>query len=144
MAKDPYFAGRQGTVGFATSSSIAATPIGKLTSFRVNVTQASIPVTNFDSSFWAENLAGERTWGVTADAMMVSTSATGPATLRSYLSTSTRIWIEVKNTSTTATAGYSFSGYGFNGGWELSGDGDSPQVNSYEFFGDGPLVESST
>jgi len=142
--KDPYFAGRQGTVGFATSSSVAATNIGKLTNFRISVTQNSIPVTNFDSSFWAENIAGERSWSVTADALMVSTSATAPGTLRSYLSTQTRFWSEIKNTSTTATAGYSFSGYGFLGSWDLGGDNDSPQTNSYEFFGDGPLVESST
>ena len=56
MATEPYFAGREAELGITTSSSIAVVSFGKLSNFRLFANHTLIPVTNFDSSAWEENI----------------------------------------------------------------------------------------
>ncbi len=145
MATEPYFAGREGELGITTSSSIATVSFGKLTNFRVFANHTLIPVTNFDSSAWEENIDGTKSWGMTAEAMAVSTAgSTSHEDLRVVLSGGSRRWFSVAQSSTTATAGFHWKGYGYVEDWDLSGDEGGPQVTNFSIKGDGAYVESST
>ena len=145
MATAPYFAGREGELGVTTSSSVATVAFGKITNWRFFANQAVIPVTNFDSSGWEENIGGTRSWGCTAETLMVSTAgSTTHADLRDLLSSGVRRWYKIANTSTTATAGYHFQGYGYVEDWDASGEEAGPQIQNFSIKGDGAYVESST
>ena len=145
MATAPYFAGREGELGITTSSSIAVVSFGKLTNFRAFANQSLIPVTNFDSSAWEENIDGTKSWGLTAEGLTVSTAgSTSHADLRAALSGGLRRWFSVAQSSTTATAGYHWKGYGYVEDWDLSGEESGPMVTNFSIKGDGAYVESST
>ena len=140
-----YFGGRQGELSLGATSSAALISFGKLTNFRCFATRNQIPVTNFDSSGWEENIPGIGSWGLTAESLMMSTAASVEHdTLRANLSAETRSWYKIANTSTTATEGYHWQGYGHLEDWDLSGGVDDPQVQNFSIKGDGPYVESST
>ena len=144
MTLAPYFQGREGHVAFSASSASTWVSLGKLTNFRINVTRGTIPITNFDSAGWEQNLAGIANWNIAADAFAVSTAgSTDQAQLRSYLSTATRSWLSVFN-STVAGTTVKFQGYGWVTGWELAGGVEDAQTHGFEFSGDGVLVEAST
>ena len=145
MATAPYFAGREGELGVSAASSITTVVFGKLTNFRMFANQAVIPVTNFDSSGWEENIGGTRSWGCTAETLMISTAGTVEHdTLRDYLSSATRGWYKIANTSTTPTAGYYWEGFGYVEDWDASGEEAGPQIQNFSIKGDGKYAEVST
>ena len=145
MATAPYFAGREGDLAVSAASSISVVTLGKLTNFRIFANQAVIPITNFDSSGWEENISGTRSWGFTAETLMVSTAATVEHdTLRDFLSSGTRAWYQISNTSTTATAGYYWEGFGYVEDWDASGEEAGPQIQNFSVKGDGAYAEVST
>ena len=145
MATAPYFAGREGEIGISDASSVTTVVFGKLTNFRIFANHGVIPVTNFDSSGWEQNISGTRNWGFTAESMMVSTAgSTTMADLRDYLSSGKRGWFKVANSSTTATAGYYWEGFGYVEDWDASGEEAGPQIQNFSIKGDGAYAEVST
>ena len=82
-----YFGGREGELSVSGTSSGPHVSFGKLTNFRCFATRNQIPVTNFDSSGFEENIPGTMSWGLTAEGLMMSTAATVEHdTLRANLS----------------------------------------------------------
>jgi len=142
---DNYFAGRVAKFGVASASSVALTAVGKVTGVDVSVNGEPIPVTNFDSSGWREVIKGVRDWEVSFEAMMVSTSISAAHdTLRGYLSSETRAWFGLQN-STADPYGIAFQGFGYMSGWTMSGNTDDAQLFNGSITGDGaPTISEGT
>ena len=139
------FAGREADLQVFATSSGPGVSFGVLKDFELNVDRDQIDVTSFDSAGWKEWVPGNAGWGLNAGALMVSTGATAETdTLRGYLSSETRAYYWIMNTSTTATAGYTWHGFGYVSNFKVGGDVDGVQLNGFEIQGDGTLNETST
>ena len=141
MAGSYTFNGRSASVTLSGSTT-AGSAFGAVKSFQLTVRRAMIDVTSFDSSGWTERYPSLASWEFTAQTLALATGATQEQdTLRSALSSETRKYLFVKNS--TATSGpYTWNGWGYVSGWDLSADESSPQIHNFIFTGDGKLNES--
>jgi hypothetical protein len=136
------FAGRRGQLLISAASSVAGTDLGALRNFNVAVNDALIDGTNNDSSGWMERIGGNRSVEVTAEAVVLSTAATqNQDLLRSALSSATRQYFRVRNTS--GTSGTIHSGFGFVQDWSQGGSHDDIQLHGFTIQSDGAWVETS-
>jgi len=103
--------GRKAKLAYAVSSSSTDVEFGRLQNYQVTVNQNIVDATNFDSSGWEENIGGRKSWGITAQAVHLSTLASHNALkeiLSSGLSTAGEKWFTVQPTTsdTQEWAGY--------------------------------------
>lgn len=136
------FKGRQAQLKLAATTAASQVAFGAVRNYSVEVTRPDIDVTNFDSSGWAIRLDGMATWGMTAEAVFLSTGATvnEQDTFRTALSGGTRYYFTLANS--TGTGSQTLSGWGYVTGWTWSGAVDGPQLFNLSVQGDGKLTEA--
>ena len=137
------FSGRSALIAVSASST-APLAFGALQGYTLTVNRSNIEVVHQDSSGWVENFPGGASWTLTADAVLLSTAATQEQdTLRGALSSETRKFFTITNSTVTTDYGWKQTGYGYVTGWTWSGDQSSPQVHNFSVVGDGKLTEAS-
>jgi predicted secreted protein len=141
MAGSYTFNGRSANITLSATT-VAGSAFGAVKSWQLTVSRSMVDVTSFDSSGWTERYPGMGTWEFTCQTLALATGATQEQdTLRSALSSETRKYLFVKN-STAASGSQTYRGWGYVSGWDLSGDESSPQIHNFTFTGDGKLNES--
>ena len=136
------FNGREAVLQVSTTSTgTGGNSFGAVRSFTLTINRPEIDVGHFDSSGYIETLPGMAKGTLTAETLFLSTAATSQQDeLRGYLSSGTRRYFFVKNT--TGTNSQTFKGWGFVTNFEWSGDLESPQLSNFQIAFDGKVTEA--
>ena len=114
------FHGRLGSVYNTTGSTSAAQDeIGQINGWKVSVTRPKIPVTNNDSSGWAEAISGIADWEATVGVTFGTTAAANETIRNGIINATTLQWIF---RPTTETTGGMWRGPGQVTGFDINGE----------------------
>lgn len=136
------FKGREGKLLISATSSSTGTSFGGLRNWRITVTASVIDASYQENMPWQSTLPGVQSWNLTAETAYLSTAATTNEqdTLRAALIAGTRKYYTV--TTSTATGGQSFKGWGYVTNFDIGGNNNDVQLHNFTITGDGALAEA--
>jgi hypothetical protein len=136
------FAGRLANLTVSAASSSTGTYLGGMRGVTFEVTMEPTDFTNFDSSAWKQHMDGDRSWTLTADAVVLSTALAGHSqnTLREALSSGARKYMLFQNS--TAGGAKDYKGWAYITGWSQVASQGEPQMHNFSAIGDGAYTEA--
>lgn len=127
--------GRLGFLGISATSTGTSAEVGEVRNYSIEVSQAQIDATSNDSSGWVENLAGIRSWRITAEAMYARENE--QVLLRESLSSAATRYFTVQP-STAVTA--KWTGTGRIESYTVGGTYDGAALFNLVIAGNGALA----